>query len=49
MQFFIDEDLSRGMARVFSDRGFDVQRVVKIDELRGKPDEVIFEYARRHY
>lgn len=48
MRFLIDEDLSRGIAKVFSDRGFDIQRVVQINELRGKPDEVIFEYARVH-
>lgn len=33
---------------VFLERGLDVQRVVQIEELRGKPDEVIFEYARTH-
>ncbi len=46
MRFLIDEDLSRGIAKVFSDCGFDVQMVVQIDELRGKSDEVIFESVR---
>lgn len=47
MRFLIDEDLPRALVEVFAARGFQVQRVYTLPELRGQPDEVIFDYAVR--
>lgn len=43
--FLIDENLPRSIGSIFADLGFKVAHVKSLTELRGQPDEVIFEYA----
>lgn len=45
MLFLIDENLPVAVGKLFADRGFTVECVSESEELRGKPDENIFEYA----
>ncbi len=45
MRFLIDENLPASVGSVFEDLGFEAQHVRNLKELRGRPDEVIFEYA----
>lgn len=48
MSFLIDENLPPTLGHVFSKRGFIVECVLDLPQLRGSPDEVIFEYAIKH-
>lgn len=45
MRFLIDENLPASVGSVFEDLDFQAQHVRNLKELRGQPDEVIFEYA----
>jgi predicted nuclease of predicted toxin-antitoxin system len=45
MLFLIDENLPKAMSRVFEEHGFAAEHVTQLKELRGQPDEVIFDYA----
>ena len=45
MLFLIDENLTASIAEPFTAKGFLTAYVGDISELRGKPDEVIFDYA----
>ena len=47
MRFLIDENLPTAAGNIFTARGFLVEHVADLSELRGKPDEVIFDYAVR--
>lgn len=47
MLFLIDENLPRTLGDVFQEKGFKVEIVQDNPELRGEPDEVIFDYAAR--
>ncbi|TSC77517.1 MAG: hypothetical protein G01um101424_364 [Parcubacteria group bacterium Gr01-1014_24] len=46
MLFLIDENLPFSVGAIFIERGFAVECVGDIKELRGKSDEIIFDYAR---
>ena len=48
MLFLIDENLPRSIGSIFADLGFRVEYVKRLKQLRGQPDEVIFEYAISH-
>lgn len=45
MIFLIDENLPDSIGKIFSDRGFEARSVRQVPELRGKPDEVVFNYG----
>lgn len=45
MYFLIDENLPESVGQVFAKQGAIVKCVVDLAELRGQPDEVIFEYS----
>jgi predicted nuclease of predicted toxin-antitoxin system len=46
LRFLVDEDVPRSTARVLRDAGFDAVDVRDVG-LRGKSDQLIFEYAQR--
>ena len=45
MHFLIDENLPLSLGKIFRQNGHKAEFVKSLKELRGKPDEVIFEYA----
>ncbi len=45
MRVLIDENLPTSVGGMFRERGFAVTSVGEHAKLRGKPDEIIFEYA----
>lgn len=45
MLFLIDENTTSSIGFLFEKKGFEVDYVVRNKELRGQPDEVIFNYA----
>lgn len=45
MYFLIDENLPESVGQIFAKQGAEVEYVGGLSELRGKPDEAIFEYA----
>ena len=45
MLFLIDENLPLSLGQIFKRHGHGAEFVKNLGELRGKPDEVIFEYA----
>ena len=45
MLFLVDENTTSSIRMVFEEKGFQAECVKDIPELRGKPDEVIFDYA----
>ena len=47
MHFLIDENLPLSLEAVFLKQGHSMAHVRNINELRGQPDEVIFEYAAK--
>lgn len=48
MVFLIDENLPVSVGKIFKERGFAAECINDNKELRGKSDEVIFEYAITH-
>ena len=48
MTILLDEDLPQALSDVFQESGYTTQCVATIPALRGKPDEVIFDYACKH-
>ncbi|TSC75574.1 MAG: hypothetical protein G01um101430_416 [Parcubacteria group bacterium Gr01-1014_30] len=45
MLFLVDENTTSSIKIVFQEKGFEAECVKDIKELRGQPDEVIFNYA----
>src|SRR5579872_7317962 len=45
MLFLIDENLPQSLAPAFENHGHNALHVTSLEQLRGQPDEVIFEYA----
>lgn len=45
MRFLIDENLPYSLVGIFQGKGFEAESVLSLDELRGHPDEDIFNYA----
>ncbi|KKT74394.1 MAG: hypothetical protein UW71_C0025G0002 [Parcubacteria group bacterium GW2011_GWB1_44_7] len=45
MLFLVDENTTSSIRTVFEENGFEAECVKDIKELRGQPDEVIFNYA----
>jgi len=48
MLFLVDENLPIFIATSLAANGHQIQHVIKVNELRGKPDEAIFDYARQN-
>lgn len=48
MLLLLDEDIPHAVAEVFETLGYTVVRASAISELRGNPDEVLFDYAKKH-
>lgn len=48
MRFLIDENLPSAVVGIFTKRGFAGEAVADLPELRGKSDEVIFDYASKY-
>lgn len=47
MLFLIDENTTASIGILFEEKGFEVEHVRAIKELRGQSDEVIFNYAAK--
>lgn len=47
MFFLVDENLPASVGAIFAGRGWDVELISDSHELRGKPDEAVFEYAAK--
>ncbi|MBI2644165.1 MAG: DUF5615 family PIN-like protein [Candidatus Wildermuthbacteria bacterium] len=45
MIFLIDENITSSIRILFEEKGFEAECVKNIQELRGQPDEVVFDYA----
>lgn len=48
MRFLIDENLPVSMGDIFIEQGFEAEAVADLPALRGKSDEVIFDYAAKN-